>query len=276
MGWEYTSDGNEITLGCALTKLSADIDCSSMPQGPAGAAGLTCIQMNCQANDCTLDCDGHKIIGPGRSSSLDVFVYGTRGIYVAPTSNTVTIKNCIIEGFDQGIYVTDSSTVTLAADVGSVTAGSTINVWSNTACSDFGLTGGQCCPGRDLPSPNDNLVNGEIQIEKTVMTKNFNGMFAQYAKVTLMDSAAIENYESGVVMQVCADADFEDVLLCNNLWDIRYQGLGGNSKYIQQASGFVTFSTKKTNAQDSDPVADVNATEGVYRPCPASINVCPN
>jgi hypothetical protein len=44
------------------------------------------------------------------------------------------------------------------------------------------------------------------------MTKNYNGMFGTTAKVTLVDTAAIENSVSGVVMQVCTYADFQDVL----------------------------------------------------------------
>ena len=76
------------------------------------------------------------------------------------------------------------------------------------------------------------------------MTKNYNGMFGTTAKVTLVDTAAIENSVSGVVMQVCTYADFQDVLHWNNLWDIYYQGATGNSKYIQQASDFETFSMR--------------------------------
>ena len=87
-----------------MTKLATDIDCSSMPQRPHDGAGATCIKMDCQANDCTLDWDGHKVIGPGREPDpLTVFVYGTRGILVTPTTNMVTIKTVLsrdlINGF---------------------------------------------------------------------------------------------------------------------------------------------------------------------------------
>ena len=52
------------------------------------------------ANNITLDCGGHKIIGPGgQNNDTGIYLYGR---------NNVTVKNCAVEKFGRGIYIEHS------------------------------------------------------------------------------------------------------------------------------------------------------------------------
>ncbi|HSD33405.1 MAG TPA: right-handed parallel beta-helix repeat-containing protein [Gemmatimonadales bacterium] len=59
-----------------------------------------------EADNVTLDCAGHTITGPGESP------YNS-GVLVLSYSG-VTVKNCLVTSFDQGIQVADSVGVTAA------------------------------------------------------------------------------------------------------------------------------------------------------------------
>ncbi len=83
--------------------------------GPGDIFGSYCIDI--LAKDFVLDCKNNKIsLVPGLSEKVGIRIYKT---------NNVTIKNCIIEGFSNGTYISDSQDVELA----------------NVQVNDFDITG---------------------------------------------------------------------------------------------------------------------------------------
>ena len=64
--------------------LEDDLDCT---------ADIDCLTLDAQDADVTLDCKGNTIFGSGFGTGVGIFLDGNN-------DNTITIKNCIVSGFE--------------------------------------------------------------------------------------------------------------------------------------------------------------------------------
>jgi parallel beta-helix repeat protein len=87
------------------TVLDYDIGPCAWPEG--GGSELVGIRVD---SNVTLDCDGHRILGPADAQKEE---FGVKfGSSTRPVENAV-LRNCEVSGFWWGVYVTDSTNVTI-------------------------------------------------------------------------------------------------------------------------------------------------------------------
>ncbi len=125
----------QVSCGAMLTAdttLDSDLNCTSGNGLVIAADGIT------------IDCQGYTITGP--SSPFPAFT--GRGIFTTSGTNSVTIKNCHVEGFARGFELNDSNGNTLQGNTakdngfqGFVFIGSSENIIIDNTASDNTLQG---------------------------------------------------------------------------------------------------------------------------------------
>jgi len=113
-------------------------------------------------NDITLDCNGHTITGG---------FYGNEGI-IAMTKENITIKNCVITGFDKGIEITDSNNVTILD--------------SNITDNEF--------EGIFLDKIKDSTLSGNT------LTENYPGIWLENSQGNELSSNTITECYNGIIL----------------------------------------------------------------------------
>jgi len=177
------------------------------------------------ASDIVLDCGGHKIIGPG----------GHNGIHLEGWVG-VTIKNCIIKGFENGIYLRWSDGNTLSNNTASTNSQSGIAIYESgdNIIRDnelsYNLDGlkimsGEYGSGRSITDNNiaHNTNNGihlegqyETSISGNEVTSNGRGIHLRWSYDNTLSNNEIRSNTYGIDSTANSDNAFNSNIVCDN------------------------------------------------------------
>jgi parallel beta-helix repeat protein len=182
------------------------------------------------ADDIVLDCAGHRISGSGTAD----------GISLTDRSG-VTIKNCVVSGFERGIHLMGSSSSTLASntvynnDFGIYLMESSDNSITGNVAYDNNQIGVYLYDGCN----NNGIVNNEAYansvtgllvssgstdntLESNTAYENKNGLYVFTSDdVALKDNTAYGNSQYGIIVQDSDGVSLEGSHLYDNKQDLR-------------------------------------------------------
>jgi len=172
----------------------------------------TCIEFN--TNNVEFDCQGHLI--DGDDSGWD------QGIYMNGKSGN-KVKNCVVTGFRDGIYLTDSSNNTLTNNTANSNEDYGIRLWGSSSNT---LTGNTANSNNYYGIYLWGYSNYNTLTDNTANSNNHSGILVYGSHNSLNSNHACYNTESDFYL-LCCSGNSGDENTCDNPDDWNDEGATG-------------------------------------------------
>jgi len=142
--------------------------------------------MDIQANNVTLDCQGHTIDGIGTTNTYGIYVYRS-----SSQNTNVTIRNCNVQDWEYGIQLTFSSSNTITNNTANNTFGIRLDAFSNNNTITNNTINNNDAYGIFLALSSNNTIISNI------VNNNGYGFYLSSSLSNIITNNTVNNNEAG-------------------------------------------------------------------------------